>query len=196
MDLPSGECEDVEIVTRVVSGDVDAFEHLVIRYEPLVLRIVKKHVSLNHMEEVAQEVFVRAYRSLSSCREKGKFKSWLSSIAVKTCYDFWRKYYRSKEVPISALGPEHKDWFDAIVIHQSGEVFDRACARNEAREVLDWALAKLGPENKMVIELVHLEGLTAKEASRMLGWSVANVKVRAHRSRKKLKKILKKALAD
>jgi RNA polymerase sigma-70 factor (ECF subfamily) len=56
--------------------------------------------------------------------------------------------------------------------------------------VLKYALNKLSPEDRMVIELVYLEGLSGKEAAELLGWSLANVKVRLFRSRKKLQKLL------
>jgi RNA polymerase sigma-70 factor (ECF subfamily) len=55
---------------------------------------------------------------------------------------------------------------------------------------LDWALDRLSAEDRMVLELVYLEGLSVKETAELLGWSVANVKVRSHRSRKKVEKLL------
>ena len=64
-------------------------------------------------------------------------------------------------------------------------------SRKEAGELLDWALSRLSAENRMVLELLYLEGLSVKEAADLLGWSVANVKVRAFRSRRILEKLLK-----
>ncbi len=61
---------------------------------------------------------------------------------------------------------------------------------------MDWALEILSAEDRMVIELVHLEGYSAKEAGRLLGWSTANVKVRSFRSRKKLRRLLDRALKE
>ncbi len=60
------------------------------------------------------------------------------------------------------------------------------------QEVLEWALGKLSAEDRMVLELVYLEGLSCKEAAKQLGWTLANVKVRSFRSRNKLKKLLLK----
>ena len=65
-----------------------------------------------------------------------------------------------------------------------------AGAQNEARELLDRALEKLAPADRMVLELVYLEGLALKEVAALTGWSLANVKVRAFRSRTRLKNIL------
>jgi len=70
---------------------------------------VKKHVPEAAIEETAQEAFVRAYQSLPTFKGTGNFSQWLSSIAVRTGYDYWRKAYRSREIPISALTDKHSN---------------------------------------------------------------------------------------
>jgi RNA polymerase sigma-70 factor (ECF subfamily) len=181
---------DADIVRRIVAGDVNAFESLLTRYKDHVLRIVKRHMPYQEVEETAQEVFVRAYQSLPNYKAKGNFKQWLSAIAVRSCYDYWRKAYRSREVPMSSLGERHQDWLEAVISDQSDQSFREKSAQQEAIEILDWALGKLSAEDRMVMELVYLEGLSGKEAADLLGWSVANVKIRSFRSRRKLEKLL------
>jgi RNA polymerase sigma-70 factor (ECF subfamily) len=184
---------DTEIVRRVLNGDVNAFESLLIRYKDTVLKIVKKHVPYNDVEETIQNVFLRAYQSLPSFKGESGFRQWLSSIAVKTCYDFWRKTYRSREVPMSVLTEKHQNWLEEVITEQSEQAINEKGSQNEARELLDWALRRLSAEDRMVMELVYLEGFSGKEAADLLGWSVSNVKVRCFRSRKKLEKILEAA---
>lgn len=181
---------DADIVQRVLEGDVNAFSELLERYRELVLIIVKKHVPYDQVEETAQDVFVRAFQSLRGFRDADRFKQWLSSIAVRTCYDFWRRYYRNREMPQSQLSDEHRNFLDRALADASSSRWSEAGKRAEAREILDWALDRLSPEDRMVLELIHLEGYSGKEAAALLGWSVANVKVRAFRSRKKLEKLL------
>lgn len=181
---------DVEIIRQVIDGNVNAFEFLLIRYREFVLRIVKKHLPSHDVEETAQDVFVRAYCSLPSFKGKGDFSHWLSSIAVKTCYDYWRKAFRSREIPLSALSEKHQQWLENVMSEQSEESLAQKGTQKEARELLDWALGKLSAEDRMVLGLHYLEGLSCKETAKRLGWSVANVKVRSLRSRKKLEKIL------
>ena len=181
---------DTEIVRRVLNGDVNAFEFLLIRYKDAVLKIVKKHVPYDDVEETTHNVFLRAYQSLPSFKGKSGFRPWLSSIAVRTCYDFWRKTYRSREVPMSVLTEKHQKWLEEVIAEQSEQSINEKGSQNEARELLDWALGRLSAEDRMVMELVYLEGLSGKEAADLLGWSVSNVKVRCFRSRKKLEKIL------
>jgi len=181
---------DAEIIRRIIDGDVNSFEHLLKRYQNYVLRIVTKHIPYNEVEEMSQEVFVRAYQALPGFKQEGSFRQWLSAIAVRTCYDFWRKRYRSRELPMSDLSENHQGWLEHTLSNQSDKSFHEKGREKEAKELLDWALSKLSARDRMVIELVYLEGLSVKEAARLLGWSVSNVKVRSFRSRKKLKTLL------
>jgi RNA polymerase sigma-70 factor (ECF subfamily) len=187
---------DEEIVRQVLDGNVNAFESLLNRHSVQVMKIVQRHVPHEDVEETAQETFVRAYRSLSTFRGKGNFSQWLSAIAVRSCYDYWRKAYRSREVAISILTEKHENWLEAVLSGASEQSHDEENSQREAKELLDWALAQLSAEERMVIELVYLEGLSVREAAGLLGWSVANVKVRSFRSRRKLEKVLKQKAAQ
>ena len=73
---------------------------------------------------------------------------------------------------------------------QSEDRFYNLVRRREATEVLEWALGQLSPENRAVLTLVHLDGHSVREAAQLLGWSVVNVKVRAHRARQMLRTLL------
>lgn len=182
--------DDYQVVARVLEGKVHAFETLLDRHSDLVLRIVKRHVPFQDAEEVAQDVFVRIYESLPSFKGKSIFRRWLSSIAVRTCYDYWRKAYRCREVPLTELTERHQEWLEEVISGDSEEARRESDARTEAQDLLNWALAKMSPEDRMVLEMIHLEGLSVKEAADLLGWSIANVKVRAFRARKKMEKLL------
>lgn len=194
MPVDSSKLNDEEIVIQIINGNVNAFEFLVSRYEFLVLKIVKRHVPYNDVEEVVQDAFIRIYQALPSFKGKGELKKWISTVTVRTCYDFWRKAYRTNEVPMSALSDNHRKWLAEIISDQSTQSLYEKISQNEAVELLDWALGKLGPEDRMVLELIYLEDLTGREAAELLGWSVANVKIRAFRSRKKLHKLLMKIM--
>ncbi|MCG6918675.1 MAG: RNA polymerase sigma factor [Deltaproteobacteria bacterium] len=191
MDTDSHSSADAEVVDQIVSGDVNAFEVLLHRYEAHVVRIVKKHIPFDKVEEVAQDVFIRVYQSLPNFKRDDSFKQWLSTITIRTCYDFWRKHYRYREIPVSSLSEKHQIWLEEATAAKSSQSFDERYSQKEAREVLDWALDRLSPEDRMVLELVYLEGYSVKEAASLLGWSTVNVKVRSFRARKKLHKLIK-----
>lgn len=181
---------DGEIIARVLEGYTDAFEELLTRYSQWVFSIVKRHVPFEHIEETAHEVFIRVYQSLTSFKGRSDFKHWLSSIAVKTCYDFWRRHYKNRELSMSSLTENHHEWLDRVSSSQLIETITENARKKEAGELLDYLLDKLSPEDRMVLELVYLEELSEKETAELLGWSLANVKIRAFRSRQKLKNIL------
>ena len=182
--------EDFEIVRQVIDGDVNAFESLLVKYKDPVFNMVSKHIPHSQVEEVAHDVFVRAYQSLPSFKYKSSFKQWLFAIAKRTCYDFWRREYRSRELPISSLTENDQSWLEQALADQSSQASYEENAQKEARELLDWALNRLSAEDRMVLELVYLDGCSVKEAADLLGWSIANVKIRSFRSRKKLRKLL------
>jgi RNA polymerase sigma-70 factor (ECF subfamily) len=181
---------DVTVINRVLAGDVNDFKYLLEKYKGYVFSILQKHLPANQVEDVAQDVFIRAYRSLPTLKKKAGFKNWLSSIAVKTTYDYWRRQYRNREVAMGALSTENRHWLENIMADASTQAFQAANARKDAREVLDWALSRLSAKERMVIQLIYLEGFSGKEAAKRLGWSTANVKVSAFRARKKLRKLL------
>jgi len=186
---------DGEIIDRILGGDVDAFECLMDRYGEHVARIAGRRVPWEDAEEVAQDIFIRAYMSLSSYAGKGEFKWWLSKIAVRACCDFWRQRYKRREKPVSALNEDQAKWLARATSEQSARAHADGAASREARELLAWALGRLSSEDRAVLELVHIEERPVAEAAELLGWSVVNVKVRAYRSRKKLRAILERLMA-
>lgn len=184
--------DDAQVIEAVLAGDVNRFELLLTRHEGTVLSIVKKHIPQEHVEDIAQEAFVRAFQSLNKYKGKGDFGSWLAAISVRTCYDFWRKHYRRKEISWEGANEKQRILIKQDMAIQAAEIFDRDSHSKEAQEVVQWALDQLPPAERMVLELVYFQELSGKEAARLLGWSVANVKVRSHRARKKLRNILSK----
>ena len=187
---------DDRTIRKVRAGDVDAFADLMRRHGARVNATVSRHVPFDQREEVAQDTWIRAFQSLDGYSLGTRFGDWLTGIAVRASYDYWRQHYRSREVSESTMGESHREWIEAVSAKQSADTFREQIQRREAKEVLDYALAQVSPEDRMVINLVHLEGLSALEASKQLGWSVVNVKVRAHRTRKKMRQAIESWLGE
>jgi RNA polymerase sigma-70 factor (ECF subfamily) len=183
------EPDDGDILQRIRRGEIDRYADLISRYQRHVIRIVSRRVPTDRAEEITHDVFVRAYVGLAHFSGSVSFEHWLAGIAVRTCYDFWRGR-RREELPVSALTNDHHQWIEQTLAAQSEEQFHTQVRRHEAIEVLEWALGQLSPENRAVLTLVHLDGHSVREAAQLLGWSLVNVKVRAHRARHILRKIL------
>lgn len=185
--------EEKDLLRRIGQGETERFADLINRYQRHVIRIVGRRVPADQVEEVAHDVFVRAYFSLAQFSESVPFDHWLAGIAVRTCYDFWRARTRA-EVPVSALTDDHHRWIEQVLSAQSEDQFRDRTQKQEAADILEWALRQLSPENRAVLTLVHLDGYSVREAADLLGWSLVNVKVRAHRARRALRKLLRPTL--
>lgn len=158
---------DAEIVRQIVSGNINAFEQLLRRYQNHILRIVKKHLPREHVLDTAQDVFMRVYQSLATFKGESNFEQWLSTIAVRTCYDFWRKRSKFREFPMSSFTEKHQVWLEESLSDNASQSFHESGSKKEAQEALDWGLDRLSAQDRMVLELVYLEGHSVKEAARL-----------------------------
>lgn len=182
--------EDARILKEIRAGDVDAYAQLMTKYQGRVSGIVSGHAPRDRVAELTHEVFVRAYRSLPGYRGDSPFGHWLAKVTVRTCHDFWRSEYRRRERPESELSEECRAFAEEAAALESSEAAEESASRQEAQELLTWALDKLSPTDRMVVTLTHIEERPVAEAAEMLGMSVPNVKVRAFRARKKLRELL------
>jgi len=185
---------DAEIVRRVLAGDVNAYALLVDSHGAQVLGVISRHVPPDRAAEVAHETFVRAFEKLGTYRAESPFAHWLVRIALRRCADFWREKARRRETVFSALGPETLDWIESIPSEAPPGGLEALAERNEAGALLDWALGQLAPDDRVVLTMTHMDGQALAEVAELLGWSVAKVKVRSFRARRKLREVLGRLL--
>jgi RNA polymerase sigma-70 factor, ECF subfamily len=187
--------EESDLVRRIRQGETERFAELIDRYQRHVGRIIGRRVPAERVRELVHEVFVNAYVNLAQFSDSVPLEHWLAGIAVRTCYDFWRARAR-EEVPVSALSEDHQRWIEQTLSSQSDREFRDQTAKQEAADVLEWALRQLSPENRAVLTLVHLDGYSVREAAQLLGWTVVNVKVRAYRARHAMRALLRHTLTE
>jgi len=180
MSAPNEVPTDGRLIKTVLSGDDEAFAELVRRHKRKVFSIVARFARNDgELDDICQEIFIKMYRNLRKYRGDAPFEHWLSKIAVNSCYDMLRKRMREgdeirlEDLAFSLRDPSTED-----------------IPGNEAWEILRHALAKLCPEDRLIITLLNLEEKSVREISALTGWSEAKVKVRAFRARKELKRIL------
>jgi RNA polymerase sigma-70 factor (ECF subfamily) len=175
---------DERLVAAVLDGDDGAFAVLAARHKRQVLRIAARFSRTpEELEELGQEIFLSAYEDLGQYRGEAPFSHWLSRIAVRRCYDLLRK--RSREIGTVPLDEE--------ILCQAGPSATGREDAAAARAVLDRALMRLRPAERLVITLLELEDRTVREVAVLTGWSEVNVKVRAFRARRALRRILEEA---
>ena len=144
------------------------------------------------MEDITQEVWLKAFQKLGSFRGEAPFEHWLMRLAVRTCYDFLRAHQRNRETAFTELTEPETDWLDRFV-HEPETAVENADA---ARLLIERVLEKLSPAARLVITLLEIEDRSVKEISKITGWSVPLVKVRAFRARAEMRKILTRIARD
>jgi RNA polymerase sigma-70 factor (ECF subfamily) len=182
------EATDAELIAAVLNGDSSSFEPLVKKYQPRIFATARRYARReSEVEDIVQEVFLKAYQKLSGFRGEAPFEHWLMRLAVRTCYDFLRGHQRNRESAFTDLTEPESDWLDRFVTEPASAPEDA----DAARQLLDRILGRLTPEARLVITLLEIEDHSVKEISALTGWSVPLVKVRAFRARAEMRKILK-----
>jgi RNA polymerase sigma-70 factor (ECF subfamily) len=187
------ERSEAELIAAVLRGDSASFEPLVAKYSPRVFATARRYARReSEIEDIAQEVWLKAFDKLASFRGEAPFEHWLMRMTVRTCYDFLRAHQRNRESSFSEISEPEEDWLDRFVA-DPGTAADQADA---AKVLVNRVLDKLSPEARLVIQLLEIEDRSVKEIAELTGWSVPLVKVRAFRARGEMRKILARITKD
>jgi RNA polymerase sigma-70 factor (ECF subfamily) len=185
-DAVSGEERDGEVVARVLAGERNAFGLLVTRYHRMILVLACQKTGRNQdAEDIVQEAFVRAYRSLDSLREPDKFGSWLYQITFKLCIDHLRRRGRTEE-PLSLEALRAEQRFEPAAAAEE----DGLLRREEFQGVAE-AIATLPDKYRLVLTLRYLKRLSYREIADHLGEPDGTVANRLHRAVKILRERLR-----
>src|SRR5438876_4967739 len=180
---------EAELIAAVLHGDAASFEPLVQKYSPRVFATARRYARReSEIEDIVQEVWLKAFQKLKSFRGEAPFEHWLMRLAVRTCYDFLRGHQRNRETVFSELTEPESDWLDRFV-QQPDSASENADA---ARMLVERLLEHLSPPARLIITLLEIEDRSVKEIAKLTGWSVPLVKVRAFRARAEMRKLLAK----
>jgi RNA polymerase sigma-70 factor (ECF subfamily) len=176
--------EEARLIRQAQDGDQRAFEALVKLHER----------RRQDVEDLAQEVFLKAYLAIGRFRPGAPFAPWLHRIAVNTCYDHLRGIRRRPEIGLADLAESEADFLDRYVekgyLSGGGEVDDRLAARDLAERIL----ATLPPKDRLAITLREVNGFEIAEVARALGCSRAAAKVRLFRARRAMQAALRRLI--
>jgi len=178
---------EAQLIAAVLKGDAASFEPLVGKYSPRIFATARRYARReSEVEDIAQEIWLKAYEKLGSFRGEAPFEHWLMRLAVRICYDFLRGHQRNREMSFSDLTDPEDDWLDRF-LSEPGSANENADA---ARQLVGHVLEQLSPAARLVITLLEIEERSVKEIARLTGWSVPLVKVRAFRARAEMRKVL------
>ena len=177
--------QEAAIVRKVLGGDANAFETLVLEYEKNVYNIALRMTGNSEdAADMTQEAFIKAYNSLQSFRGDSKFSVWLYRIVSNVCLDFLRSKNRRPTVSLSVEDDDGEDaQLDVADKSQSPELLlDRKLTRDSVRRGLD----SLPPDYRQILLLREIQGLSYDEIAQALSLEVGTVKSRIFRARKRL----------
>ena len=177
---------DNEIITRVLRGEHQLYSELVTRYQNFVFTLALRYTPVREdAEEIAQDVFVKAYKALKDFRGESKFSTWLYSIVNSTSITFLRK----KKLDTYSLDQEHV--FEAADNKESGTSAIQVEVKSKV-EMVTKAIQLLSPDDAKLITLFYKAEQSLEEISKILGIETNTVKVKLHRARTRLKEKMEK----
>jgi len=181
---------DSEIISQVLKGDHNAYALLVERYKLYVFTLTFRFTkNREDAEEVSQDIFVKAYRSLADFKGTAKFSTWLYTIVNTTCITFLRK----KRLDVKSLDDEGT--FEVADSQDSG--FRANLVEQKSRLIMvNRAIAMLNPDDAEIITLFYKNEQSLEEISQILGVEVNTAKVRLHRARTRLKDKMEKHFTE
>jgi RNA polymerase sigma-70 factor, ECF subfamily len=188
---PAGSADDRELVRRAQREDKEAFEELIRRHQHRVFAVASGILRRREdVEDIAQQVFVKAYFSLKRFDQRAAFSTWLYKITVNECWDLLRKKKVRPLVYEADLSEEQ-----ARMIETSGEKGSTApdiSERLEARERVERLLKDLDERDRLMLILKEVEGFSIEEIAEVLELNANTVKVRLFRARRRVVLLAKK----
>ena len=188
--MTQSELTDTEIIKRILQGEQALFAQLVQRYQQYVFTLVLRFTdSREDAEEISQDVFIKAYRSLADFRGESKFSTWLYTVVRTSSITFLRK----KKLDTTSLDNERT--FLQLENRESG--FNANAMEQKSRHAMvNAAIRLLSPDDGQIITLFYKGEQSLEEIGRIMGLEPNTVKVRLHRARNRLREKMEKQFSD
>jgi RNA polymerase sigma-70 factor (ECF subfamily) len=184
--MVSGTETDAELVTSALRGSQEAFRELVTRFERPVYSLVLRMVQDSGVaEDLAQEVFVKAFRRLATYDPQWKFSSWLFKIAHNTTIDHLRRGV-PETVPLETEAEDDRGSLAAVLADGSVESPQAAAERHDLARSLERAISRLRPDYREAVLMFYVHGASYQDICEATGQPLGTVKTNLHRAKKEL----------
>ncbi|MCX8649404.1 RNA polymerase sigma factor RpoE [Gilliamella sp. B2776] len=172
---------DQVLVDRVLNGDKNAFNLLVVRYQNKLAHLVSRYVSASEVPDIVQETFIKAYRSLSLFKGESIFYTWLYRIAVNTAKNYLIS--QGRRPPSSDIDATEAEGYDNAESLRDIDNPESLVLSKEVGKVIFEAIEALPDDLKMAITLREIDGLSYEEIAEIMGTPVGTVRSRIFRAR-------------
>jgi len=180
---------DLSLVKRVKKGDYRAFDLLVIKYQSRVIATAFKYVKERQLaEDIAQEAFIKSYKSIDSFREESSFYTWVYRITVNTAKNYLLSSKRRDEVVISDLSQDDSFYPEKLDIDSPQEILKAS----ELRDLIFETLSSLGEETRTALSLREFDGLSYEQIAEIVQCPVGTVRSRIFRGREIIEEVVGK----
>jgi RNA polymerase sigma-70 factor (ECF subfamily) len=180
---------EFELIQRAQKGDSAAFNQVVTAYRRRILGTISRLIGRpEDVEDVAQEVFIRLFFSLEQLRTPEVFEPWLYRLTVNACYDYLRKSRRRLEFRMSDLSEQQVMMADADA---GSRVQNDETERRRIRDTVNGLLSSVSEEDRILLTLKEVEGLSLKELEKIYDVNENALKVRLFRARQRVLKNMK-----
>ena len=184
--------DEKRLIKKAQKGDVDAFQQIITEYQAIVYNISYRYAGNFHdASDMAQEVFLKMFRSINTFRFQSKFSTWIYRVATNTCLDLVKK--QKKSAPTVSIDDRFEDEegsaFGSEIADSRYSPEDRT-EEAETRDVVNRAIGRLPDDYKTAVILRDIRGLSYDEIAEITDCSVGTVKSRISRARKNLREIL------
>lgn len=177
--------DDILIIQSVLQGDQNAYATIVDRYQVFVFTLVLRYIKDRSLaEELAQDIFVKAYRCLADFKGNSKFSTWLYTIVHTTCLSQLRK---RKDETLFVENEKLSSLSDQFHSHDRADLH---LEQKTKRQALANAIAALPSEDAQLITLFYQAGQSQEEIAKILGLTTGNVKAKLYRARLRLRSIV------
>jgi RNA polymerase sigma-70 factor (ECF subfamily) len=181
---------DAELAASALRGSQDAYRELVKRFErPVYTLILRMVQDPGTAEDLAQEVFVKAFRRLDTFDPRWKLSSWLFKIAHNTTIDHLRRG-APETVPLEAGADDERGSLAAVLADETREDPGAAAERRDLGRSLEKAIARLRPDYRQAVLMFYVHGASYQEICEVTGQPLGTVKTNLHRARKELAEVM------
>jgi RNA polymerase sigma-70 factor (ECF subfamily) len=183
--MSNSDSDDIEVIEKVLAGDVEAFSAIIKKYQEKTFNYVYSQVKdYDEALDITQEIFIMTIEALRTFRRESKFSTWFYSIMVNYCKNYRKKSRRYNLVSINgSKGDEEYN----LQLPDERENPEKEVIMNDSLRIVREEIGRLPDDYREILILRDIEGLSYNEVAEILDISLANVKVRIHRGREFLK---------
>ena len=180
---------DLALVRRAKKGDYRAFDLLVLKYQSRVIATAYKYVKEKQLaEDIAQEAFIKSYKSLDSFREESSFYTWVYRIAVNTAKNYIVSSKRREEIIMTDLSEDNNYYPEKLDIDSPQDILNAS----ELRDLIFATLSSLGEETRTALSLREFDGLSYEQIAEIVNCPVGTVRSRIFRGREMIEEKVRK----